>query len=630
MQAFRDMIKGWVGKAILAVVIVLFVLMGAEALFGVLNAPKPIASVNGDDISQQEFGRGMEMQRRDVMSRMGENADSNLISDELLRESVIERLVGRLLMKQTVSEFDFAISNNQVNKAISEIPSFQRDGRFSQEQFERLVTQSGYGPKQFIEEVGYDLIVAQLKNGLVDSAFATKGELKKLIMIDRQSRDVALLEVNYLDYKALANVDENEIAQYYEENQYKYKTEEVVKVDYITVSVSDFIAETSISEDELRARYDVVLSGLKDQEERKASHILLEISETQTEEVAKEKINDIKAKLNAGADFVELAKDYSDDTGSKDVGGSLEFAGKGVYAKEFEDALFSLDEGQVSEVVQTEFGFHIIRLDEVMQPELPTFAEKKVEIQDYLQTQQAEDIYYEKIDELKDVAFEAGDLEGPADLIGKEIMHSDWLNRTENDGVFESNKIVSALFEDEVLLSGNNTEVLEISRQESIVARVIEHVPANVKPATEVRDEIYETLLVQKATLEATNKGQDIVKKLKDGASASDVEAESGLKWKVISDVKRRSPELGHSLAQHIFKMPKAADAEKTIDGIKTGNNYTVVIVTAVKEGEYNLSNTEEAQLRRYIANQFGQSQFEDYLRNRRENASIAISKPKG
>ena len=630
MQAFRNMIKGWVGKAILAVVIVLFVLMGAEALFGVLNAPQPIASVNGDDVSQQEFGRGMELQRRDILSRMGDNADPSTINEDLLRERVIERLVGRLLMKQAVSESDFAVSNKQVNKAITEIPAFQRDGKFSQGQFERLIMESGYAPKQFIQEVGYDLIVAQLKNGLVSSAFATKGELKKLINIERQSRDIAILKIGHQHYKDKIEVTEEEILQYYDENRFRYKTEEVVKVNYFTLKANDFAAETEVSNDEIQTQYDLILEGLKEQEERSASHILVEIYDDQPEAAAREKIDGIKAKLDSGGVFAELAQQYSEDPGSKEAGGDLGYAGKGVYSPEFEDALFGLEEGDVSDIVQTEFGFHLVLLNKIKFPEIPSLEDKREEIQKQLKEQKAENIYYEKVDELKDIAFESGDLEAPAEFFGKEVMHSGWVKKSGNSGIFSSGKVMSALFDDEVLLGGNNTEVLEISSQESLVARVVEHKPASVKPLAEVSDEIQETLIVQEATSKATVKGQEIVTKLKEGASTSDFEVGSDLRWEVISDAKRRSPELGFEIARHAFKMPKATDSGKTVDGLQTGNDYTVIIVTSVKEGEYNLSDTEEIQLRRYMANQLGQAQFDDYLRHRRENASVNIRKPKG
>jgi len=629
MQAFRDMIKGWVGKVLLGIIIVLFVFMGAEALLGVLNAPQPIASVNGDDISQQELARGMDIQRRNMLSRMGENADPSLIDDGLLRKNVVDTLVDRLLMKQAVGDSNLAVSTASINAAIMDIPAFQRDGQFSQELFERLVIQSGFGPKQFIQEVGYDLIVAQLKNGIAGSAFATTGELKKLISIEKQTRDVALLTVKHQKYKGDIEVSEDEISSYYDENQQSYKTKEKIRVDYISLKAKDFNRDVDITDQEIEAQFRILIEGLEAQEERKASHIMVEITDLQDESAAKAKIEGVKSKLDAGGDFVSLAKEFSEDSGSKDSGGDLGFARKGVNPIELEEAIFAMDKGQVSEIVETEYGFHIVKLDDIKAAELPVIADKKDDIEKQLKTQKAEDLYYEKIEELRDVAFESGDLDAPAEMFDKRIQHTSWINRTGNKGVFKSNKITAALFEDEVLLDGNNTEVLEISSTESIVARVVEHKPASIKPLDKVSGAIKEVLIVRKAAEAAKSTGEEIVAKLKEGVSTSDIESSYDLKWKVVAEAKRRSPELGFVVAQHAFKMPKAAADEKSIDGINSGNDFSVIVVTAVKDGEYDLSDTEEAQMRKFIANQFGSAEFNDYVRNKRNDASIDIRKPK-
>lgn len=627
MQAFRNLIKGWLGKAILILVAILFSFLGAEGILSVLDRPQPPATVNGEEITELMVQREVELERRRMLQRMGQNADPSKIDTARLKPRAIEALIQGEVMRQSSVEDKLYASNASITKRIQSVPNFQMDGTFSEELFERQARNLGFSPRELFNEVGREVVQMQYIVGLGASAFVSEAELKGLVAIQNQKRDVAYATIKNEAYRADIEVTDEQISKHYKNNQRNYMTPEQAKADYVEIVTADFTGDVDVSEAEVQTEYEGEVDRLKGNEERRASHILVEISDTVDEAAAREKIEGIQKKLADGADFAMLANESSDDIGSAENGGDLDFAGKGAYVPEFEAALFELEKDEVSDIVKTEFGFHIIKLTDVKKPEIPSFEDKQAELKDRLAQRKAEEVYYDKLEELRTLAFESSDLLGAAEFLGKEVTTSDWVKRNGNTGLFSNQKLADALFSDEVLLDDQNSDVIELGNGRAVVIHIHEHKPESVKPLAEVKSEIKNKLEGQALAKKAEEVGRGIVAKIKAGESTTEVLLDlDGVDWTVKEAVARRSPDLDFQVSQEAFKLPKPAEGEKSVGGVKVRDGFTVIVVSKVEPGAYELSDNEAKQMKQYLASQLGQADYQSYIEFKKQNSDVEIN----
>ena len=627
MQAFRNLVKGWLGKSILIAVAVLFAFLGAEGIFSVLEQPDPPATVNGEDITDIMVQREVELERRRMLQRMGQNADPSSIDAAKLKPKAIEALVQSEVMRQSSEDDELYASKATITRKIQSVPNFQVDGEFSEELFERHARNLGFSPFQLFAEVGKEVVQMQYIVGLGASAFVSEQELKELVALQNQKRDVAVATITNDIFKDDIEVTDEQIEKHYKNNQVSYMTPEQATAEYLEINTEDFVADVDVTDADVKKEYEDEVNRLKNNEERRASHILVEISDTVDDDAAKAKIDDLKKQLDDGADFAELAKEHSDDIGSKETGGDLDFAAKGAYLPEFEEALFALEENAISDVVQTEYGYHIIKLTEIRTPEIPAFDDQKEELRTKVATRLAEEVFYDKLEEVRTLAFESSDLQTSAEFLGKELQTSPWLKKRGNSGVFSNQKVVDALYSDEVLLDDLNSDVIEISSGKAIVLHVKDHKPESVKPLAEVKAQIKTKLENQFLADKAEEAGRAIVAKLKAGDSTNTVLANyETVSWDVKEGVERRSPDLGFQVAQEAFKLPKPAEGEKSVGGVKVRDGFTVIVVSKVEPGTYELSNNEAKQMKQYLASQVGQADYQNYIEFRKQSSDVEVN----
>lgn len=623
MQVFRDLVKGWLGKGILILVALMFVLLGTETLLSVFNKPKPVAEVNGEEISEGEIARQVELQKRSIMARMGENANPDLIDAAKLRPQAIETLVQRYVMRQASEEDGLIAAHQNILQLITELPQFQQDGQFSEELFERRVLSMGYRPSQFLSEISADFVTTQFRNGVSLSAFITDSELKHLVALQNQKRDIAYVKISRDSFKDSIQVSDEQIKEYYEKNSERYKTPEMAKVAYVELSANQFVDEVEVTDEQIKTEYELEKQRAQENEERKSSHILVEMNDDRSEEDALKLIKEVKSKLDNGDDFAALAKEYSDDSGSKESGGDIGYSARGDLTEPFENVLFALQEGEISEPVKTEYGYHIIKLDDVKQDEVAPLEDMKDVIAKRLKEKLAEDLLYEKQIDFETDIFEGGDLSAAAEDFGLEVKTSDWLKRSGNAGIFRNGELVNAIFDTPVLLDGRNSPVIEVEKGKLVAARLLEHKPERIKDLSEVKADIEMTLAKEESQKAANKKGRDIIAKIRGGESTEDAIEGLGEEWTVVAEAERRSPDLDFAIGQKAFKMPKPTEDKKSVDGVETADGFAVVVVSKVEPGQFDLSENEIKQMKQFLANQLGQMDYLNYVNYKKSKAKI-------
>jgi len=621
LQDIRDNAQGTVAKVIVGLIVLTFALFGVDSILGGFGGEPEVAVVNGTDIKESEFLRAVDIKKRQILNQMGQNADPALIDDQLLKRSVLEGMIDQEILLQDAVEQGIYISDQSIDGLITGINQFHVDGKFDNDMFLASIRNFGMTTKSFKDSIKKEVLISQPRNAIVSSSFLLNDEFSRIVEIDRQTRSYSLAKFEQSTYLDAVSVTETEIQQYYEDNTDKFRTLESVDVEYIELDKNSLLNSVSVDEETLKSLYEDEVADFVSAEERNASHILIEINDDVTEEQAKTKIDEINALLSSGGDFEGLAKEYSDDMGSAKQGGSLGFAAKGAYLQEFEEALFALAEGDVSAPVQTEYGFHLIKLIEIQTQPTPGFDEMKYSLEADAKIEKAEALYVELAQKLADVSYASADLLEPSEELGLKIFAQENVSASTQSELFSNQKIQAALFSQDVLKDGNNSELIEISAEKSVVVRVAKHHPAAQKDLDIVRDEINSFLLAQKASEKARGLGEALIAELKQANTAQ----VSSVIWEDFTDIKRNDASQEAVLLKTVFSMPKPQGADdKPVAGLVVGGDYFLIQLDAINVSSVSdIKDEERKAIVRVIGGGLGNAEYQLYQGSLKTSANI-------
>ncbi len=426
LQNIRDNSQGWIAKTIIGVIIVLLSLTGFDAIIRATDHSNVAAKVNGDDISLNEVQQAVDMQRRQLLQRLGKDFDPSMLDDKLLKDAALKGLIERTLLLQAAKDDKFAFSDQALDQLILQTPEFQVDGKFNADRFDQVIRQMNYSRMQFRQMLGQEMLIGQLRAGLAGTGFVTDNELQSFARLEKQTRDFATLAIKADASKS--SVSDDEVKAFYEGHKSEFMTPEQVVVEYVELKKSSFFDQVKVKQEDLEALYQKEIANLSEQ--RDAAHILIEVNDKVGDEQAKAKIDEIKARLAKGEDFAALAKEFSQDIGSAATGGDLSYAGRGVYDPAFEEALYALKQGEVSAPVKTPYGYHLIKLLGVQAPEVPSLESLKPKLEDELKKQMVEQRFVEATKDLESSAYEAADLSQPAQEMGLKVQTSQPFGRS--------------------------------------------------------------------------------------------------------------------------------------------------------------------------------------------------------
>ena len=627
MQGFRDLLKGWFGKVLLTIFILPFAFFGIQGLFQAGGRSDASIVVDGEEITNAQIERSIEQQRQNLAQRMGGGIDPSVLSSDLLRPGVEETLIQKSLLKTAIGQEGLYLPQEKVSSYVRAMPMFQDEvtGEFSQVKLERVLVQVGYSGTRFFEEISQSLLIEQLQKGVSATAFVTPKELEALVVLDGQKRNVATVTLSSKSYEDKIELSDEDIQTYYTAQSDQYQTQEKVKVSFVNITADHFLSDDiEIAEADIRERFDGEIEALKKKERRRASHILVEINDDQSEEQALVKIKDAKAKLEGGQEFDAVAQELSEDIATSKAGGDLGFSARGIYDASFDDALFALEEAQVSDIVRTEFGYHLIKLVGVETPDLPAFSTESMRISKELKADRAEEELTVAVDELNRLAFESGDLSAISEKFNITVQTSGWIQKAGGPGLFADRALAAAAFAESVLQDQNNSEVIETEKNGLVVLRLEEHEVARTLDLNEVRGRVVAALKKQKSIEKAKSDASAIVKSIDEGKPSNDIESEYAVEWKVTDAVARQNSELDRAVVSKIFELPKPEGDKKTTSSVQLSNgDWVVVVLSGVSDGEYTLSDKEASQMGSVIAGRFGQTDFQGYLGTLKDNAQI-------
>ena len=615
LQNIRDNSQGWIAKTIIGIIVMLLALTGFEAIFNAASNNQNAAEVNGEEISRYDLDQAMNMQRRQLAQQLGQDFDASLLDDRLLRDSALGSLIDRMLLLQSAKNANFAFSSEALDQLILQTPEFQVDGAFSAARFDQVIQQMGYSRLQFRQLLEQEMLIGQLRAGISGTGFVTDQQVDNFARLEMQTRDFATLTLPA--QQEAIEVGDEQIKEYYEANADRFRTPEQVIVEYVELNKESFFDQVEVSDEELQELDQKQIANLAEQ--RRAAHILIETGSELSDDEAKAKIDEIATRVKNGDDFAAVAKEASQDPGSANEGGDLGFAGPGVYDPAFEDALYALNEGEVSAPVKSEFGWHIIKLLGVQSPEVPAFESLKPQLVRELKAQQVEQRFVETSKQLEDSAFEASDLAQPAQELGLMVQTTEAFGRDGGEGITANRQVIQAAFSDEVLVDGANSSVIELDPDTSIALRVKEHLKPAAIPLADAREDIVQQLQRSLAAEAARAKGEQLLADLRKGQQPDDAQ------WQAVEAATRSQEGVAPALLQAVFRMPRPEQQDKpSYSGVALSNgDYAVVRLNGVNEPEAALTDEEKLNYRRFLASRVGQQDFAAFRQKLQAEAEI-------
>jgi len=620
LQNIRDNSQGWIAKTIIGVIIVLMALTGFDAIMSAANNNQDAAEVNGESVSKDELNRAVDMQRRQLAQQLGSQFDASLLDDKLLREGALKALIDRKLLLQSAGDAGFGFSRQALDQLILLTPEFQQDGKFDPDRFDQVIRQMSYSRQQFRTLLEQEMLIGQLRAGLAGSGFVTDQEVRRFAALERQTRDFATLAIKARPEQI--EVSEQQVKAYYDEHASEFMTAEQVLIEYVELKKEAFFDQVEVSDEELQAEYEKEIANLGEQ--RRAAHILLETGDKLSDEQAKAKLEELRQRIEKGEDFAALAKEFSSDLGSSANGGDLGFAAAGVYDPSFETALFALKVGELSAPVKSEFGWHLIRLEDVQAAEVPTLASLRPQLEHDLKAQQVEQRFVEVSKQLEDAAFESADLAQPAQELGLEVKQAAPFGREGGEGIAANRQVLQAAFSPEVLTDGANSSVLELDPDTVVVLRVKEHRKPEQQPLEQLAERLRERIRQEQAAAAAKVRGEALLADLRAGKTPV-IQAESGEAWQVTEAASRSQENVDPQVLQALFRMPRPEAADQPgFAGLSLGNgDYLVLRLNGVSSSEADLSAEELAMYRRFLASRSGQQDFLAFQRQLQTEAQI-------
>ncbi len=630
LTEIRERATGWIAWIIVIIISIPFVLWGINEYFAG-GASLNVVVVNGEEIDQQQYRTALEERRNIARRVMGSQFDADIVNSPEFRNAVIDDLINRRLLDQDAESAGYRVSDEQLAGFITTSPQFQQNGQFDaglyqQQLISRGLTKAGY--ESYLRD---EFVLQQMRDGLSNSAIVTKTDQQNLLALTQETRvfDHATLEPEI--YLTDIEVSSEEIEAYYEENLERYESPEMIKIQYIQLSVEDLSKDVDISEEDVERFYESNKDLYKTAEQRTASHILITVSGDADDEsvrAARERAAELAERARGGEDFAELAKAHSEDPGSAAMGGDLGLIERGLMVKPFEDALFSMREDEVSDPIKTRYGFHVIKLTGLESEKGKELDEVRDEIIEEEKQRVAEGLFVDRAETFRNLVFEQPEsLDAVVEELDLELRETDWFSLDSGAGIADSGLVRETAFSDDVYVENLNSEVIELDLNTLVALRKLDSRPAAVKPLTDVQADIEESIRQEKARKKTAESGDQLLVELRDGADWDSIIADNQLTSKESIQTRlMANPDTSLIVAKEIFRAEPPGSAPTYGSVTVADGSYVLYRLKEVQSGDAGAADESTVeQIENSLARRRGVDYFASYQKGLRDSAKIEI-----
>ncbi len=559
----RNKSKGWIAYLIVGLITIPFALFGIQSYIG-SSSNSIIASVDGEEIALATYYKRLNLEQRNLQQQLGSNYSSEV--DATLRQMMIDGMIQEKLLENYANSLKLVTLDEEVRAIIQSNELFQVDGVFSEERYSQLLRLNNYTPLSYEQSQVELMKQDQIKRNLTHSAFLTSQQIERFKALAGQQRYASFIVLSTEKYQDQISVTQEQVIEYFDTNQSSFVELPKIKVNYVELSLDDIEEQEAADYETLRSLYDEDKELFTNPEQRSAQHILVE---------ERELAESLLVEIQQGADFSELARIHSIDTSTKDSGGDLGYFERDIMVPEFDKVVFKMGIGELSKVVETDFGFHIIKLTEIQLENIKSFEESREQLVLLHQKKAAQQKLYSLQEELGNLAYE-DPLDFVAEQLDLELKTSDYFSRTSEE--YEE-QFVATAYSDLVLNEGENSDVIELDQGRFIVMNLADQIPERQKTLDEVQTQIADIL----KTIEAKKIIDDLADNISSSLSNSDnnkaeaLIAENELEWSEPNWISRNS-ELPLNMTSMIFKMTKPITGESVYSSNSLNENFSIVI----------------------------------------------------
>ena len=619
LQNIREKFTGWIAIAILALIGFSFVFVGLNYSF---IGSSFAAKVDGVDIGVVQFENAYrdQLQQNPQLAQLPEEYRGQL------RRNILEQLIQQRVIDNYLNEAGYRITDEEITAMIQGAPSFQVDGRFDMETYRRLLAQEGYEPAQFEAVQRVSLRRDQLQRAIRGSALVSPAQYRRFLNLAGEQRVVTTAS---LDASAVAdeiNVTDELIAAYYDDNPTLYQLPESADVEYVEILRSDVAASVSISEQDLQEYYELNKDRYLQDEQRQARHILVLFGDD--EDAAEATAMDLLARAQAGESFEDLARENSADGGTAANGGDLGVLTRTQLPGELGGSIFSMEEGAIEGPVKTDFGFHIIRLDRILERGPLPLEQVRGELITELQAQQADSLFRDLERKLSDALFDASDIQVLATAIDAEVKSVEGFTRLGGEPLGSSQTVIDAVFDESILAGDLLSEIVEIDANRSVVFAVTRHNEATRQPLEDVREQVAEQLRLEQSEMLMSAKADSMTAAVEAGEAFAAAAESIGATVAAPMVMARDATDLDQFVSVAVFTAVKPTQANPTVGSTRNDEGgFTIYSVDAVIPGRPEaipLADRDAGKLQ--LADQSGVGEFIAFVQVLRADAEIVIN----
>jgi len=631
LQTIRERAQGWIAWVIVIFISIPFALWGIQSYLGV-GAEPVVATVNGTEITERELDHHYRGFKARLRERLGAAYRPELFDDNLMRGQVLDQMIRDSLLMQTAAALGLRASDRELRGSILSDPAFRKDGHFDNATYEHMLELQGMVPQQFEDELRRQIVSTQLLRAIVATEILPDRELEAAVRLDRQQRRLSFIRVPTSAFLSEEPISDAEVTAYYESNRSRFQIPERIRVRYLVLDAGSIAPPEVPGEQELREHYEAEKDRFTQPERRRVRHILIALdpgADEVEEDAAKADSAEIRGRITDGEDFAALAKELSQDPGSATQGGDLGFIERGLLDPALDQAAFALDAGRLSEVIRSRFGYHLIEVTEIDPGETKPFEAVQRELIADLEQRSNEGLFFESAERLANLGYESPDsLEPAAEALGLELQTSDWIDRSGGEGILAHPKVLAAAFSDEVLLEGNNSDLIEPDHDQlqAVILRVPEHEEAAAKPLDAVRDEITTILRDKRAADAAAAKATELTEALTAGGALSEIAGDYQVED--FGLVARDAEQIPAQILDFTFTLSRPNRGNESYGSLSLNNgDGAVVILGEVVDGS--LEDLDEAirdRMRKGLTRDIGRAYYQDLLADLEDRADITRS----
>lgn len=626
LTEIRERSSGVFAWIIAALIIIPMAFWGVQE-YASTEAVPIIVEVGDEEISQNLFQQQLLNAQARERERNPSLANSDVLNGDFFKRRVLQDLINRAALRDIAEKQNYRIGDKQLAELIKSSNLFQKDGKFDQTAYETYLQTQLFSKNQFENNVRSDSRMNQVTTGFQESALVLPDEVRELLEIQAEQRTFDLITINKSDFVDGIIVTDEEVKEYYDANTDNFSNPDQVSITYVELDIESLAANITVTEQEVRDVYNDNVESFVSQESRTTRHILLSTGGSSKDADQLNKAEKLAAELKAGADFAELAKANSQDPGSANQGGLLGDIELGQMVPEFEEAAFGLAEGQISEPIKTQFGYHIIEVQKINGSEPQSFEEVRFDLELEERDRKAEEALSEKVEQLRNLVFEQPDsLEIAAKDLGVQLKTSALFSRAQGQGIASNELIRAAAFSEQVFQDGINSEPIELSNNRYVALRKDKFVASAAKPIAEVSEQIKAILVDQRSSLAAENQGASVLEKAQSDWSSLVSDETVTIATQTVSMIDNDS-KVSNDVLRHILKAQLQDDSATVSSLTGLGGDFHIVRLTKIAPGNLNeVSEQVKDATRRLVAQRNGASMLNSYINNLGSTLSSEIN----